>query len=142
MTANTIKQQQFNKKAMEMLQHAVNWMEIPVTNFERAKKFYSSIYDYEMPEMQMGPNRMGFLLFDQQNGGIGGAIVQGPDYKPSTDGVKVYLNAGSSMETILSRVEKAGGKIILNKTEVAPEYGFYGSFQDTEGNIISLHSQK
>ena len=51
-----------NNASMEMLLNSVNWVEIPVTDFDRAKKFYSVIYDYEMPEMQMGPNRMGFCL--------------------------------------------------------------------------------
>ena len=124
---------------MEMLHHAVNWVEIPVSDFERAKKFYSTIYDYEMPEMMMGPNRMGFLLFDRMNGGIGAAIVQGEGYVPSPNGVKVYLSAGSGMEAILERIASSGGKILLSKTLIAPGMGFMASFEDTEGNIISLH---
>jgi len=46
---------------MEMLQNAINWFEIPVTDFERAKKFYGAIYDFDMPEFPMGPVRMGIL---------------------------------------------------------------------------------
>ena len=46
------------------------------------KKFYSAIFDFEMPEMMTGPNKMGFLLFEQQ-GGKGAAIVQGEWYTPS-----------------------------------------------------------
>ena len=123
-----------------MMTNAVNWIEIPVTDFERAKKFYSTIYDYEMPEMQMGPNRMGFLLYDQQGGGIGGAIVQGEGYTPTSAGAKVYLNGGSDLNTVLNRVENAGGKIILPKTEITPEFGYFGILEDSEGNQISLHS--
>lgn len=78
---------------MEINLHAINWFEIPVLDFERAKRFYSTIYDYEMPEMQMGPNHMGFLLFDQQNQGIRGAIVKGEGYVPTTLGAKIYLSA-------------------------------------------------
>ncbi|OGU25124.1 MAG: hypothetical protein A2X66_01015 [Ignavibacteria bacterium GWA2_54_16] len=40
-----------------MLQNAINWFEIPVADFERAKKFYSTIYDFDMPEFPMGPHR-------------------------------------------------------------------------------------
>ena len=130
---------QINNKTMEMFQHAINWVEIPVSDFERAKKFYSTIYDYEMPEMMMGPNRMGFLLFDRANGGIGAAIVKGEGYLPSPQGIKVYLNAGSGLDTILDRVVSAGGKVLLPKTLIAPDMGFMASFEDTEGNIISLH---
>ncbi len=127
---------------MEMLHNAINWFEIPVSDFNRAKKFYSAIYDYEMPEMMMGPNRMGFMLCDQEKGGIGGAIVSGEGYTPSAGGTKVYLNGGADLNTVLNRVEKAGGKVLLSKTPITPELGFFAAFQDTEGNHVSLHSMK
>jgi uncharacterized protein len=98
-----------------MNKNAISWAEIPVSDFDRAKKFYSLIYDYEMPEMKMGENRMGFLLYDQQGGGIGAAIVEGVDYIPGNGGVKLYLDAGEDLDIILNRVEKAGGKIIRKK---------------------------
>jgi predicted enzyme related to lactoylglutathione lyase len=78
---------------MEMLTNAISWFEIPVADFSRAKKFYSTIYDYEMPVMTMGPNTLGFLLHEQGKG-IGGAIVQGPGYEPTQKGAVVYLNGG------------------------------------------------
>lgn len=127
---------------MEMFQHAIKWAEIPVADFDRAKKFYSSIYDYEMPETMMGPHRMGFLLHDQQGLGIGAAIVQGEDYTPSNKGVKVYLNGGSDLNIVINRVEKAGGKIISPKMQITPELGCFASFEDSEGNHIYLHSMK
>ncbi|MFI5237574.1 MAG: VOC family protein [Ignavibacteriales bacterium] len=127
---------------MEMIQNAINWVEIPVADFDRAKKFYSLIYDFDMPEMQMGPNRMGILLYDQPNGGIGGAIVQGQGYTPTTDGIKIYMNGGRDLNTVLNRVEKAGGKLIMKKIQITPELGFFATIQDTEGNIISLHSME
>lgn len=124
---------------MEMTKNAIAWIEIPVSDFDRAKKFYSRIFDYEMPEMPMGPNRMGFLLYDQPGGGIGGAIVKGEGYVPAT-GAKVYLNGGTDLNTVLNRVENAGGKVVMPKILITPELGHFGTFQDTEGNIISLHS--
>lgn len=126
---------------MEMLTHAIGWFEIPVSDFDRAKKFYSAIYDYDMPEMQMGPNRMGFLLSDQQ-AGVGGAIVQGEGYTPSHHGPKVYLNGGSDLNVVLNRVEAAGGKVILPKTMITEEYGFFAIFEDSEKNLMHLHSAR
>jgi hypothetical protein len=101
---------------MEMLHNAINWFEIPVSDFDRAKTFYSTIYDFGMPEMMMSPNQMGFLLFDQQKGGIGGAIVNGEGYVPSTGGAKKYLHGGADLNVLLKRVENAGGKVVLAKT--------------------------
>ena len=123
-----------------MLKNAISWFEIPVIDFDRAKMFYSAIYDYKMPELTMGTVRMGFMLHDQEGGGIGGAIVTGDGTSPSDPGVKIYLNAGNDLNTVLHRVEAAGGKIVQEKTEITPEFGFYATFRDTEGNTISLHS--
>jgi predicted enzyme related to lactoylglutathione lyase len=123
---------------MEMLRNSINWFEIPVSDFDRAKKFYSAIYDFDMPEMTMGPNRMGFFLVEK--GGIGGAIVHGDGYTPTTSGTKVYLNGGSDLNTVLNRVEKAGGKVLLQKTLITPDLGYFAVFQDSEGNHVSLHS--
>lgn len=126
---------------MEMLHHAINWLEIPVTDFDRAKKFYSTIYDFEMPEMPMDGTRMGFLLHDRDNGGIGAAIVHGDTYVPSKTGIKAYLNGGADLSVVLNRVEAAGGKVILGKIPIGDgSFGHIGIFEDTEGNHVSLHS--
>jgi predicted enzyme related to lactoylglutathione lyase len=125
---------------MEMLKNSLNWFEIPVSNFERAKKFYSTIYDYEMPARQMGPNMMGFLLVEK--GGIGGAIVQGEGYKPSQEGALVYLNGGKDLSVVLKRVESAGGKIVLPKTKITDELGYFAIFIDIEDNKLGIHSME
>ncbi len=125
---------------MEMNTHAINWFEIPVTDFKRAKKFYSAIFDYEMPEMEMGPVTMGMLLYDQNAGGVGGAICYGDGYEPSDKGPKIYLNGGSDLNHVLNRVEGAGGSIALPKMLINEEIGYFASFIDTEGNQIFLHS--
>ena len=125
---------------MENYRDAVAWVEIPVIDFDKAREFYSAIYDYEMPEIVMGPNRMGFLIFDREGGGIGAAIVKGEEYIPSTQGVKVYLNGGNDLNVVLDRVEAAGGKVLLPKVQLSPELGCFAVFKDVEGNLISLHS--
>jgi predicted enzyme related to lactoylglutathione lyase len=125
---------------MEMVRNALNWFEIPVSDFDRAKKFYAKIFDFDMPENQMGPNRMGFLLYELNEGGIGGAIVQGPGYMPTGEGTLVYLNGGKDLRVVLQRVEPAGGKILQEKTLVAPDLGYFAIFRDTEGNRVALHS--
>lgn len=54
--------------------------------------------------------------------------------------MKVYLNAGDDLGTVLARVEAAGGKVAVPKTQISPEFGFMGAFLDTEGNWVGLHS--
>ena len=124
---------------MEMMTNAINWFEIPVTDFERAKTFYSAIFDFVMPVMPNGANMMGFLLHEQGKG-IGGAIVKGEGYKPTKEGVLVYLNGGSDLNIVLNRVAAAGGEVHMPKTLITPELGYFAIFYDTEGNRLALHS--
>lgn len=88
----------------------------------------------------MGENQMGFLLFGQAKAGVGGAIAKGKEYKPTKDGAKVYLNGDSDLLTVLDRVVAAGGKILVEKTLIAPGMGHFASLDDTEGNVVHLHS--
>jgi predicted enzyme related to lactoylglutathione lyase len=126
---------------METFKNAVSWFEIPVANFERAKTFYQKIFDFEMPEMDMSGIRMGILLHDRDGGGVGGAICFGEGYKPAgADGPKIYLTASPDLNAVLNRVEAAGGKVILPKTEIAPDMGHFAFFSDSEGNVVGLYS--
>jgi hypothetical protein len=55
-------------------------------------------------------------------------------------GTLVYFNTEEINEE-LSRVETAGGKIIRSKQNIG-DYGFIALVEDSEGNMIGMHSQK
>lgn len=123
------------------MKNAISWFEIPVTNYERAKKFYATILDLEISDYHMPDKNMkyGIFPYDMENGGVGGAIAQMEEMKPSTDGATVYLNGGEDLNIALNKVEAAGGKIFMPKTDI-DENGFIAQFLDTEGNRVALHS--
>lgn len=121
--------------------HSINWFEIPVTDFARAKKFYETLYGAEVTEMPFPNGKYGMLPADILNGGIGGGLVEGEGFIPSDKGTIVYLNGGEDLSLPLSKVEAAGGKIILPKTSIGGN-GFMAHFIDTEGNRVALHSMK
>ena len=127
---------------MENIKNSFNWVEIPVTDFERAKKFYSTILEFEMSDRMMGDLRMGF--FPMEQGYNGGAIVYGEGYTPAPQahGPRVYLNAGEDLSMVLNRVKDAGGKVLMDKLEIGEGNGFMAMFRDTEGNELLLHSMK
>ncbi len=118
--------------------HAISWFEIPTTNFARAKSFYEAVLGHPIETMSMGPSTMGFLSSDQE--AIGGAIVHGDGAAPSQSGTVVYLNGGDDLAVMLSRVQPAGGKIAVPKTDIGSGFGFFAHFIDTEGNKVGLHS--
>lgn len=123
------------------MKHAISWFEIPSKDIERATKFYETIFDLKLIPADMPNIRMRmFPIEDMMN--VGGAVVHSDGFhKPSaSDGPLIYLNGNPDVQTILDRVEKAGGKIIVPKTQISPEYGYMGVFLDSEGNRIGLHS--
>ena len=122
--------------------HAISWFEIPSTNIDRAQKFYEAIFNIAMHPMDSEKLKMRLFPVDDMMTGIGGAIVDsGGFHKPSlTDGPLIYLNANPDLQQVLDRVERVGGKILVPKTQISPEYGFMGVIADSEGNRIGLHS--
>lgn len=123
------------------MNNAIHWFEIPVTDFARAKKFYETILNTEMHVLEAMGMKSAFFPADLQSGAIGGCIIQGEGYEPSQNGSRVYLNGGDDLSIPLSKVEQAGGKIVLPKTAIGPN-GFMAHFTDTEGNKVALHSTK
>jgi len=120
--------------------HALNWFEIPATDFARVKGFYEKVLGISIETLVMGPSTMGMLSSDQN--AVGGAIVQSEECTPSQNGTMVYLNGGEDLAPMLARVEQAGGKVAIPKTEIGNGFGFFAHFVDTEGNKVGLHSMK
>lgn len=117
------------------LGNALNWFEIPVSNFDRAKKFYETIFNYKRPENVMGKARREFFLNDFKNGKVGGAIVHNPEVvTPGINGALIYLNCQPDLQVVLDRVEEAGGKILKEKTIISEDQhlGYWALINDTE----------
>jgi predicted enzyme related to lactoylglutathione lyase len=119
------------------MKHLVNWVEIPTTNLERAKKFYNTILDgVQFTDMNIGD--IDYALFPAEDKFNCGALVQGGYYRPHPAGVVIYLDGGEDMSHILDKVRAAGGELITPKTYVNGHAGFIGIFIDSEGNKIGL----
>jgi predicted enzyme related to lactoylglutathione lyase len=122
------------------MKNAISWFEIPSTDLDRATKFYETIFGVSLMPMDMPGIKMRMFPLDDMMG-VGGALVDGDFHKPSeTHGPLIYLNGNPDVQLVLDKVEKAGGKIIVPKTEISPEYGYMAVFIDTEGNRVGLHS--
>ena len=118
----------------------LNWFEIPVSDTERAKKFYQEVFNIEMPTIDMMGMKMTMFPSADMNGKVSGALVEGPMHKPSAEGAVIYLNGNPDLALALSKIEAAGGKIEMPKTHISPEVGHMAFFTDSEGNRVALHS--
>lgn len=120
------------------MKNALNWFEIPAVDFARAKKFYETVLGAELHVEEMMGMKMGFLPSDRE--AVGGAIVTGEQHTPSMNGVVIYLNGNPDLNGPLSRVEKAGGKVLMPKMKISDEIGHMAFFMDSEGNKVAFHS--
>ena len=122
--------------------NAISWFEIPATDLPRAQKFYETIFGITLNPLDMPNIKMRMFPLDNMMTGVGGAIVDSGGFHKSsvTDGPLIYLNGNPDVQKILDKVESAGGKIMVPKTEISPDYGYMAVFIDTEGNRIGLHS--
>src|SRR5690606_36460957 len=123
----------------------ITWFEIPVKDIDRAKKFYETIVDIEMIKQVDGENEGVFFPFDPNtiqatSGRVTGVLSKSDRNSPSTNGTVVYINASPSIETVLDKVEQAGGKIVAPKMLIPA--GYISIIMDREGNKIGLHAEQ
>ena len=122
-----------------MKKQLFNWIEIPVANMERAKRFYSAILgDIRLTDYPMDEPGTKYSVFPGDSNYSGGALIESKYAQPSRDGVTVYLNGGEDMSNILDKVAAGGGIILMPKTNMGPDVGYIGLFIDSEGNKIGL----
>jgi len=126
------------KSTKNELQDYVSWFEIPAIDFEQAVNFYNHIFGIQMAQNKTDVNSMAFFPVTS---GIGGAIISGPGSVPSDTGPLIYLNGGKDLDNVLSKVEGAGGRIVMPKTPIGEEVGYFAIFIDSQGNKLALHSK-
>ncbi len=127
-----------------MSSNILGWFEIPTADMERAIRFYQTVFNIELSRQEFGDLDMAWFPFVQEGAGAPGSLVYHKDfYKPSTDGTLVYLvSQTGDLADELSRIEAAGGQVLVPKTLIAENYGYMAVFLDTEGNRVALHSNK
>lgn len=133
----TAKDTLIHSKATDMKSY-ISMFEIPAKDISRAITFYQALLDIKIEKMDVEGMQMGILPYEGQL--VTGVIIQADGYKPSADGVTMYLNAGENLQIVLDRVEQNGGQILVPKTAHADESGYFAIFLDSEGNKMALNS--
>ncbi len=124
---------------MRKLPNPVVYFEIPVTDMDRAMRFYTSVFDFDFEKDSIDGNEMALFPFAENERGISGALAKGEIYKPTKNGVLIYFETENIDET-LKLVEQNGGKLLYPKTSNG-SLGSVAEFEDSEGNRIALHSK-
>jgi uncharacterized protein len=124
------------------MQHTINWFDLPVADMARAMQFYQTITGRPLRREAFGAPGEEMAMFEAPDAqGVTGALVYSPNAKPAVKGTLIYLNAGSSMQACLDRVKAAGGSIVIGKTALPQDMGYFAHIIDSEGNKVGLHSE-
>lgn len=119
----------------------VSWFEIPTADFERGIHFYETVLGVSLNREDMGPMHMAMFPYEE-GAPTGGAVIHMEGGQaPGPSGCVVYLFGGDDLAVPLARVGAAGGEVLVSKTAIPPDHGYFAVFRDTEGNHVGLYSQ-
>lgn len=110
--------------------------EIPVDDIDRARGFYTEVFEWDVEEMPMGDGIYTSVITaqgDGGSGGINGAIIDRDEILVDP----IITIEVPLIEAHLERVEAAGGSTAVPIGEI-PHTGRYAYFTDTEGNVLGL----
>ncbi len=128
-----------NVKQMETNFNPVVYFEIPVTDIERAISFYKAVFQFNFEKKVIDDNEMALFPFTDGRTGVSGALAKGEIYKPTKNGVIIYLKT-FDIDKTLKLASENGGKVLYPKTDNG--LGFVAEFEDTEGNRIALYQSQ
>lgn len=121
----------------------VGWFEIPVTDMDRARKFYESVFDIKIHLEDFNELKMGWFPWAEGKPGAAGSLVLHKDwYQPSVSLGPLLYFSSEDVQYHIDKIERAGGKVLQPKTLIKEDIGYMGVFIDTEGNRIALHSRE
>lgn len=121
-----------------VVKNPVRYFEIPVSDMDRAMRFYASVFGADFERTQIDGNDMALFPFDAKASGITGALAKGDSYVPGRQGVRVYFSV-ADIDATLAAARTAGGRVLYPKTSIG-ELGWVAEFEDSEGNCIAIHA--
>lgn len=119
------------------MKHNITWFDVPVTDLDRAIRFYSAVLGSPATKEKTGSIPIGML--PTPDGQKMGCLVSGSAAKPSLDGVMVWFDVEGRLKESVKAAAANGGKI-LGDIHAIGEFGFRAEIQDSEGNRIALYS--
>ncbi|AMD59311.1 VOC family protein [Agrobacterium pusense] len=114
-------------------------VEIPVTDLDRAIRFYRAVFDVPFAEIvAIHDSRMAYFPFDENSNGASAALAEGSAYVPTRDGAIVYFSV-ADVDDVIARALAGGSELLFPKTAVNDAL-FVAEISDSEGNRIAIQS--
>jgi len=108
-------------------------VEIPSANVESAARFYQDLFGWKIQPVP----EMNYTMWEAGNGDEYGGFPLVSDDNPAGQ-VLIYIDS-DDIDADLKNVQKLGGKVLTQKTEI-PGMGWFGIFKDPTGNVLALYT--
>jgi len=108
-------------------------VEIPSANVESAARFYQDLFGWKIQPVP----EMNYTMWEAGNGDEYGGFPLVSDDNPAGQ-VLIYIDS-DDIDADLKNVQKLGGKVLTQKTEI-PGMGWFGVFIDPTGNVLGLYT--
>lgn len=118
-------------------EHFAVWMELPVTDLDRATAFYNTVFNTELKRDESGPNPVATFPTSTP-GGVSGHLYPGTP-APEGRGTTVHLACPDKLEDALARVTEAGGQVLSDPVSIPA--GRFAYCLDTEGNSLGIFAR-
>ena len=117
--------------------------EIQADDVERAKTFYSAVFDWSFEDYSKmtGTTYWGVVTGPENEPGINGGLLQRPTAAPAPEqGTNAYVctMAVEDYDAVERRILDAGGQVALPKMALAG-MAWQGYYIDPEGNTFGIH---
>lgn len=114
----------------------VRYLEIPVSDIERAVEFYEFVFGVELERVVVDGYEMAHFPALGDAKGAEVTLAQGDVYIPSKTGAIVYFHV-PDIDAVMSRAAQRGAETLYAKKEVKPGT-WIAEFEDSEGNRVAL----
>lgn len=113
--------------------------EIPTSNIERAKKFYSEIFGWKIKDFpEMNYTAVYTVDVDEEHMPKEKGVINGCMWmREKGDERPILVIDVSSIDKYLKNIEGKGGRVIMKKQAIG-DMGCYSRFTDPEGNIMGI----
>jgi len=126
------------------MKNPITHFEIPADDVKRARKFYEEIFDWKIEKYDKDDGYWFVMTTEvgddewtpKEPGAINGGLVKRDKHN------EPFLNyiTVDSIDKTCKAIERNGGTVIVPKTKMG-EWGWWATFEDTEGNILGLYEE-
>ena len=118
--------------------NTIGWFEIHVKDFDKAKAFYSELFNWEF-KLSQASKSLYWNIYTGENS-VGGGLMKKASPEHSGQSIILYVET-DDIERILKKAVSLGGSIEKEKTLISESAGYYGLLRDPDNNVMGLWSK-